>query len=386
MAPDYQKRARGWRRTALEPTLRSAITLGGDFVPSSNRLAAVLLLLAGLLPSLAAADRVTVKGAVLEGKVKSVDGKNVVMETVYGKGDLTIAVADLEAIETDVPFHLFHGDHVETVGKVVGVSADAIQVEPEGAAPVEVATSELWVVRRDKGPEAGLLERAHYRLPFWTARFDLAFAATQATDDTLSLATDLGIQRSRGPNRTRLGARYRLGIEKEDGESSDKTANEIYGIARQEHDFSQRFYGFASVDGEYDEIESLSFRTVPKIGPGVHLYKSESAWLDAEVGVAYVYERFFGGDTNRYPGAAFGAESDWKLPVLGASWHNRLDYTPSFKDFFGDYLLRFETGLLIPMTEWISFKLSVVDAYDSTPAEDAKKNSLSTLVGLALGF
>ena len=343
---------------------------------------AALALLAGLLPRVAAADRVTVKGTVLEGTVKSIDAKQIVVETVYGKGDLTIAVADVEAIETDVAFHLFHGDHVETVGRVVGVSPDAIQVDPGG--PVE--TADLWVARRDPGDEANLIDEVHLALPFWSGSFDLAFSATQATDDTLALATALGIQRTRGPSRTRMGARYQLGIQKLDGESSDKTANEIYGFLRQEYDLTKRLFAFGSVDGEYDEIESLSIRTVPKVGLGFRIYKSENAWFAVDAGPAYVYERFFGGDTNQYPGATFGAESDWKLPVLGASWHNRLDYTPSFEDWLGDYLLRFETGLLIPMTESISFKFSLVDAYDSTPAEDAKKNSLSTLVGLALGF
>lgn len=79
---------------------------------------AALALLAGLLPRVATADRVTVKGTVLEGTVKSIDAKQIVVETVYGKGNLTIA--DVEAIETDVAFHLFHGDHVETVGLALG--------------------------------------------------------------------------------------------------------------------------------------------------------------------------------------------------------------------------------------------------------------------------
>ena len=61
----------------------------------------VLLL---LVPSLAAADRVTVKGTVLEGTVKSITAKHVVLETVYGKGDLVIKTEDVSAIETDAPF------------------------------------------------------------------------------------------------------------------------------------------------------------------------------------------------------------------------------------------------------------------------------------------
>jgi len=98
----------------------------------------------------------------------------------------------------------------------------------------------------------------------------------------------------------------------------------------------------------------------------------------------YVYERFFGGGTNQYPGRL--AESDRQLPIRVASWHNRLDYTPSFDGLLGDYLLRFETALLIPMWEAISFRVSIVNLYDSTPAEGTDENSLATLIGLSYGF
>ena len=355
-------------------------------MPRPSSLVPVLVLIAGLLPTVAAADRVTVKGAVLEGSVKSLDAKQIVFETIYGKGDLTIPIKDIEALETDGDFYLWHGDDVETVGRVVGISPDAIQMDKTAQGRIDVPTAELLAARRSPGPEANLVERAHVELPYWSATFDLAFSATQATDDTLALATGLGIRRTRGPARTKLGARYQLGKEKKDGESQDTTANEIYGFLRQEYDLTSHLFAFGMVDAEYDEIEHLSIRTVPKAGLGYFLYKGETAWLSVDAGPAYVFERFFGGDTNKYPGLGLGAESDWKLPILGASWHNRFDYTPSFKDFFGDYLLRFETGLLIPMTESLSLKFALIDAYDSTPAEDTKKNSLATLVGLAFGF
>jgi len=133
-------------------------------------------------------------------------------------------------------------------------------------------------------------------------------------------------------------------------------------------------------------VERLSLLAVPRLGVGYKVYESENAWLSLDAGGAYVYERYFGGSTIQYPGLALGAESDWKLPILGASWHNRLDYTPSFEDFLGDYLLRFETALLIPMWEAISFRVSIVNLYDSTPAEGTDENSLATLVGLSYGF
>lgn len=334
----------------------------------------------------AAADRIVVKGTALEGTVKSISKKEVVFETVYGKGDLLIAIEDVESIETEAPFHVMHGDDVRTVGPVVGLTPDAIRVGEPGASPIELPLDQVYTARRDPGPDASLLERAPVELPYWSGNFDLSFSATQATDDTLSLATGLGLRRERGPHRSRLGATWRLARQKLQGGNNDTTANELRGFGRHEYEFAPRWFAFGSGEAEYDEIEQLSLRTVPRLGVGYRVYESEAAWFSVDAGGAYVYERFFGGSTNQYPGLALGAESDWQLPMLGASWHNRVDYTPSFEDFTGDYLLRFETELLIPMWEAISFRVAIVNLYDSTPAEDTDENSLSTLIGLSYGF
>jgi hypothetical protein len=347
---------------------------------------AVLASLLLLISTNASADKVTVKGVVLEGTVKSITAKEIVIETVYGKGAIAIAVKDVEAIETSEPFHIYHDDHVETIGPVVGISPDAVRVQGEGGAPVDIAFSDVFVAKRDPGAEANVFERATVEHPYWHGNFDFAFNTTQATDDTLGIATALGLRRERGPSRLRMGAAYLLARQKDHGESYDTTANEIRGFLRQEYDLTRRLFVFGSFDAEYDEIESLSLRAVPKVGPGLKVYQSENAWFSVESGFAYVYERFFGGDENQYPGMAFGAESDWKLPWLGASWHNRLDYTPSFEDWLGDYLLRYETSLLVPVISAVSFKLSLIDSYDSTPADDNERNTLAILVGLSLGF
>ncbi|MCU0669725.1 MAG: DUF481 domain-containing protein [Myxococcota bacterium] len=333
------------------------------------------------------ADRVVVKGDTLQGTVKSITKTEIVMETVYGKGEIVIAVEDVESIETEAPFHVMHGDDVRTIGPIVGITPEAIRVAEIGAAsPVELSFADVYTARRDPGPEANLLERAPVELPYWSGDLDLAFSATQATDDTLALATGFRLARERGPNRTRTGIAYRLAQQKLQGEDTDTTNNEVRGFLRHEYDFAPRWFAFGSAEAEYDEIERLSIRGVPRLGVGYKVYESEAAWFSVDAGGAYVYERFFGGDVNQYPGLALGAESDWDLPIFGANWHNRLDYTPSLVDFIDDYLLRFETAVSIPLWEAISFRVSLVNLYDSTPAEDTDENNLSTLIGLSYGF
>src|SRR5687768_814479 len=130
-------------------------------------LAAALL----LAPSLAAADRVTVKGAVLEGKVESISAKHVVMETIYGKGDLTIATGDVTAIETDAPFHVYKSDDGKLVGPIVGVTPEALTVAAEGGA-TEVPFEQVQAAPRDPGAEANWLAREEVERPWYSGRVD----------------------------------------------------------------------------------------------------------------------------------------------------------------------------------------------------------------------
>jgi hypothetical protein len=99
-----------------------------------------------------------------------------------------------------------------------------------------------------------------------------------------------------------------------------------------------------------------------------------------------VYEKFFGGDDNGYFAIAFGKLLEWKLPWLGSELTWRTDYLPAVDDWAGDYLIRSDAALLVPMVSWLKFKVGVSESYDSTPAEDTDKNSLSTTVGLAATY
>jgi hypothetical protein len=249
-----------------------------------------------------------------------------------------------------------------------------------------VALPAVYAARRDPGPDADPIERAGVALAYWSGGFDLAVSAALATDDTLALGGDLGLLRQRGGSRLRLESGYRLAAQKLDGEPGETTQNEVRGLVRQELDLTPRLFAFGSADAEYDEIEELTIRTVPKLGLGTVLFESESLRLAVDGGGAYVYQRFFGGESERYPAAAFGAESDLKLPVAGASWRTRLDYTPSLTHWTDDWLLRAETSLLVPLASSLSFKASLLDLYNASPAEGTDENSLSTLLGLSVGF
>jgi putative salt-induced outer membrane protein YdiY len=358
-----------------------------------RRLCLALLL---LVPSLAAADRVTVKGTVLEGTVKSISPKQVVMKTVYGKGDLTIETGDVSAIETDAPFHVYKSDDGIEVGPLVGLTPAAVTLARSDGTRVEVPFDAVQAAPRDPGPEASWLDRRPVEAPWWSGNVDFSFASFDAATHTTALATGFGVRRERGPNRTRVSASYLRSTSRDDEDDPDTadvdesdeeiTGDELRGFLRHEHDLDTRWFAFGSLEAEHDGIEDLSIRLIPKIGSGYKIVNSETLLLAVDAGFAYVYQKYFGGETESFPALAFGAEKAWKLPWLGASWNTRLDYLPSISDPMDDYRLRGETGLLIPIVEQLSLKASLVDEYNSQPAEDAVSNSIATLLGLSFVY
>jgi putative salt-induced outer membrane protein YdiY len=350
-----------------------------------------------LIPSLAAADRVTVKGTVLEGKVKSISPKQIVMETVYGKGDLVIATADVSAIETDEPFHIFESDDTQQVGRVVGITPAAVSLAREDGSTSEIPFDRVQAAPRDAGADANWFARRPVESPWWSGNVDLGFSSTQSTVKTTSLGTGFAMARERGPSRLRFGASYVVGntydtqvrndpLTPKDESKEDTTANELRVFARQEYDLTERFFLLGSLEAEHDGVEEIAKRLIPKAGVGYKLVNTETWLLSADAGFAYVYEDFYGAGHNSYEALALGAESTWKLPWLGASWHTRLDYLPALTAWTDDYRLRGETALLVPIVEQIALKASVIDDYNAQPADDNRSNSLTTLLGLSLVY
>lgn len=363
-----------------------------------NRLLAAALLLA---PAAADADTVTVKGVVLEGKVKSVSAKRVVMETIYGKGDLAIATEDVSAIETEAPFHVYKEDDGVKVGRVVGITPTALTVASDDGAPADVPFDQVQAAPRDAGPDANWFRRREVASPWWSSHYDLSFSSTESTIDSTALALGFGATRERGPSRLKLGASYLRSTtqddftrgddpltpedESEDG-SEEITASELRGFIRQEYDLTARVFGFGSLEAEHDGVEAVAYRAIPKLGAGYKIVNREDLYVAVDAGGAYVYESFYGAGHNSYAAVALGGEHKWKLPLLGANWYSRVDYLPSITDPLDDYRLRGETGLLVPLMEQLALKASLIDAYNAQPAEDTSANTLTTLLGLSLTY
>jgi putative salt-induced outer membrane protein YdiY len=202
----------------------------------------------------------------------------------------------------------------------------------------------------------------------------------------------LGATRERGPNRTRFGASYNRGTKKErfpdPGKSgrTDVTSNDVRGSVRQERDISESVYLFGSFEAEHDGVDDLSLRLISKLGAGYQVVETDTAYLALDIGPSYLWEDFYDDSQNKFFALAFGVESRVELPWNKSSWYAQAQYLPAIDDWTDDYRLRGETGVLIPLIDPINFKASVINEYNSQPAEDTASNTLRTMVGLSIVY
>jgi putative salt-induced outer membrane protein YdiY len=346
----------------------------------------LVALLQALLPAAVAdAAVVRVKGQLLEGKVVGVTPKGVKFETVLGEGAIVIPYADVDELSSDRSFVVLYGESGEVRGRLVGVDGGQLLVgdDPATATPVEAGSifRSFTVEEFDASGIEAL--RARYR--FWHADFALSFAATQATTDTSNFAIDFDVSRRKGPNRLIFNSGFRLATQQKKDEAESTLENSIRGLLRGEHDFSERIFVFGSATAEYDEIQSLSFRSVPKGGLGYRIWKTEKAELSVDLGASFVYQRFFGGREESYPAVSFGGDFRADLP-RGSTLTARGEYLPSVNLWRQNYLLRGSAVLSIPMLHWLAFRFTLFDEYNNQPAVGTDNNTFTVTAGLSLTF
>jgi len=336
----------------------------------------------------AAADRITVKGQTLEGSIANLSADGITFEPAATKGAVAVKYEDVEAIETDAPYHVLHGDD-ETVGRILEFKEDAIVVgdSPETAEVIKV--NEVFGVISHEKYESSWLARTRANWRFWGANLDLGYSGEDATTDTQAVSFGLGVSRKKAPTRFFLDGAYRYGTTKPKGESQIKTKDNARGGLRGEYDLTERIYAFASGDAEYDGIQRLSIRGVPKGGFGYNFYHfkddTTERLIQGEAGLAWVYERYFGGEDQNYFAPAFGLRILTDLPY-GALFTWNTDYLPAFEDWTTKYLIRTEATLSVPVYDPLSLKLSLLDIYNNAPAPDTDRNSLTMIVALSLIF
>lgn len=343
-----------------------------------------------VLATSAQADRLVAGGSTLQGKVTSLTSAGVEFQPDFAKDAMLVPWDNVEDVSTEASFQVLHGDSGETDAPVRGYQDGKLAVGEESIDPKTLVAA----VPLD-GEGLGFADRTRSKWRHWSGGLDVGFNLQQATTDNMGVMVALRALRAKDPTRLILGMNYRYGTEKGVGTPESRTQDSVSGLLRGEYDFTERVYGYASTDALYDAIQELSLRAVPKAGVGYVVWEREPKegvrdFLQVEVGGGWVYERYFGPGPldpidDDYFTVAFGVLAAYMLP-RGASIDWRFDWLPAVDDFTGDYVIRTEAGLNVPLVAPVSARLSIADTYDSTPAAGSDENSLYVASGLSVGW
>jgi len=335
--------------------------------------------------STASAGEVFTKDQGLEGSVVGVTAEGVEFETVYGKGAILIQWSDIEMIRSDKEFLVLYGEAEEAIGRIWGLENDKLMLGPSRASAIRIPVGQIYRSITHDQYEKSRLEWLRARYRYWTANYDLAFAFTDATTDTTSFSTALELRRKKRPTDFFFGAYYFFGSTKESGGSRATTENRLFGRTRLDRDLTDRSFAFGQVSAEYDEIQNLSLRTDPVAGVGYRFVAREKLTISGRSGPGYVYQRYFGGDTEDYFTILFGGDLEADLPY-GSKFRWSAEYLPAVPDWKDNYLIRTTADWTMPIIGWLDFKIAVFDTYNNQPPPGTDRNSLTTTAGVSFRF
>ena len=212
----------------------------------------------------------------------------------------------------------------------------------------------------------------------WDVSAAVGLTLTSGNSDTLTVNGNIQTSRKWEKNELNLGADITYG--ESDG---DKNADSYGGYAQYNRLFTEKFFGYARVQGLHDGIADLDYRITLSPGAGYYFIKNEKTSLRGEVGPGVVFESQ-AGEEDSYMTIRFAERWDQKLSDTVKLWQG-VEYLPDVEDW-GRYVVNFEIGVEIQINKHLYQRTYFQDVYNSEPAPGRDENDLKLVAALAYKF
>jgi len=161
-------------------------------------------------------------------------------------------------------------------------------------------------------------------------------------------------------------------------------ANRMDGFAKTDVDLNRRVYVYSLAGAGYDEIRKIKLRY--EFGPGVgyHVVKITNFVFNTESGVAYQAQRLTDDTFNDSIFLRLAENLNWQFNAR-LSWDEKFEFFPEVEDF-DVFRFRFETNLRYQLFSKLSWNLTVIDQYDTRPAQTVTRNDLQVRSSVGVKF
>jgi putative salt-induced outer membrane protein YdiY len=220
----------------------------------------------------------------------------------------------------------------------------------------------------------------------WQTTASAGVTLTRGNSETLLATLSAATQRKWEHDQLALGAMATYGKTKDQAtDVTTRNADSYRGFIQYDQLFTERFYGYARVEGLYDSIAAINYRFTMSPGAGYYLIKEKTTDLSVEAGPGYIVQKL-AGERSNFATLRAAEKFHHSLNDHARIWE-MVEWLPKV-EAFNNYIINAELGVAADLTQKKNLSLSVVlqDTYNSVPAEGRKTNDLKLIAGLNYKF
>ncbi len=334
------------------------LTVSGSIV---TKLAIVAALFTCSTTVLSAGKIETKDGSVINGKILSVEGGVISIQTAYA-GKIEVKQEQVLSFSSDETINVATQGGNTFVGTVSGEAGNIKIAADGGTFETSVENvSAVWQPGEDSPKEKALKAEIVANERKW--KFDAGVDISGRTGNADRSAVGIAAAAVLESKMDRLGFYVSVDQAEDDGNT---TADEIKGGVDYSSFFSDSLSWYARGEMEKDEIELLDLRSTVAFGIGKHVIRKDDQKLEFRAGLAYRYESYQDGSNVESPGLDFSL-----IHFKDLGWgtlNNLLNYNPSVEDF-GNFRVYHESSLDLPVGtgEFWKLRIGVSNDYNSEP-------------------
>jgi putative salt-induced outer membrane protein YdiY len=213
----------------------------------------------------------------------------------------------------------------------------------------------------------------------WASSVGAGLTLTRGNSDTLLLTASAQTDKKTPDDEISLGADGAYGEN-----NSVKDVDTIHGFGQYNHLFSDRFYGYARVEGLHDGVADLQYRLTVGPGAGYYFLKQTNTTFAGEFGTAFVTQKL-GDETDSYETLRLAEKFEHKFQHYGARVWESVEILPQVNKF-DNYIMNAEIGVESSISATISLKTYLVDNFNNEPAAGREKNDVKLVSGISYKF
>jgi len=221
----------------------------------------------------------------------------------------------------------------------------------------------------------------------WESTVAVGLTLTRGNSDTLLANVNGQTMKKWEMNELMFGADGTYGesdFKQDDGSTkTETTAQNFKAFGQYNRLFTERFFGYARVEGLHDKIADIDYRFTFSPGVGYYFIKDARTFLRTEVGPGYLVEKQ-GGETDDYVTLRLAERFEHKLNDHAKIWQ-AVEFLPQVDDF-NNFIVNAEIGIDTAITKSFSLRTYLQDTYDNQPAPNRDQNDLKLVAGIAYKF